>query len=776
MTAKFSPVVASNVTVGDRLLNVGNCALQLSTQDLVFMVYDPSQNDPGKVSIMVAPAPAHTAPSLVATLNATTSSTPGAGTFYLGGKPQSLAMCRDGKDNLFVFGASAWVTGHWTRVQYQGFTKGAGLVWNPVTSNQCLAALTGAPNLLGFAATWCNTGGGATGAGHILLIVNYANGTISYVLSVDAILAGAAQNGASVLQNPAFLGDPGSGTEGTNLDITNMDDTGSFGTANGLAVSANGIAGFQAGSWNVTSTGQLTTGQGIAEVQSTATLSVSTKLRVVYLPNQGQWAVVVPSANPGTLLTTYCWSTLSAFHRSAVDTTTASNFPANGGGLAWDVIADPAGTLWIYGWSTQASHRDDMLRVAVTFPGDIATLGSVAVDDTAVGGTGTTADNTTIRTVKSPVTFFAADWQAYDTVSPYSLLGDFSVLPVTPEVPVLVSPPTGSVLPFAAGGTLDWNFVSLEPTDAQVSYYLRRHTSAGYQWWNGTSWTTAQAGFSGGSEIAVTSPNTFVTFGAGQWTAGTTYSWSVQTVGASGLPSGYANQPAFQLIVVTPPATPTLTATYDSANNRVTLVAAGTGTDHAWFQYSDDGVTWFNVARATAVPMVAGAAQVYDYWAPLGAPRSYRVNQIDPAGTPGNYSASSSTHTATPASGSFWLRRTDIDDIGINPHIAFGTLDTVFDVNQTEHKGLGNPATIVVSDVLGLEDGVCTFFSLTAAEEALLLPYLQSQSTLLLQSPDNRSFFVRWNVARPVNVPYVVQPGSYREHSMNWRGQSTPPA
>jgi hypothetical protein len=78
--------------------------------------------------------------------------------------------------------------------------------------------------------------------------------------------------------------------------------------------------------------------------------------------------------------------------------------------------------------------------------------------------------------------------------------------------------------------------------------------------------------------------------------------------------------------------------------------------------------------------------------------------------------------------------------------------------------------------VLGLEDGVCTFFSLTAAEEALLLPYLQSQSTLLLQSPDNRSFFVRWNVARPVNVPYVVQPGSSREHSMGWRGQATPPA
>jgi hypothetical protein len=311
-----------------------------------------------------------------------------------------------------------------------------------------------------------------------------------------------------------------------------------------------------------------------------------------------------------------------------------------------------------------------------------------------------------------------------------------------------------------------------------VTYYLRRFNASGYQWWNGTSFTTAQAGATGGNEVAVTSATTQVTFGAGLWATGA-WSWSVQTTGASGTtnPSGYS--PAWVINVVAQPTTPTLTATYDSTNNRVSLVVAGTGTDKAWFEYSDDNVTWYNVRGATAVAQVSGAATVYDWDPPAQTPltRNYRVLQWDStAAVANNYSNWGTATAAWPVPPKFGLRDPLAMTVGINPHVLQGTLDTSFGQNMTEHTGLGDPQTTPVFDVIGLEDGGATFCTYSVSDDAAFMALVLSNRVLSLQTTDGRAWFVRFNVPRPITTPYLVAPGSYRNYALTWRGQRRPVA
>lgn len=769
MGAKYS--IASDTTAADRLLFVGQNAIHLSTGDCVMMVEDPGIANPGKVSLVLVTGAARGTQTTIATLNASTGT---GATFLLNhALPQCLALCRDASDNLYVIGAYGGSTPR--LLVFQAFIKQAGLVWQPGVANTCSTAVSANIAPVGYVALWCNTGGGTrypalTGspAGHIIVAATTNDGTVTnacYILDAGKVLVGASHAG-SVTTNPAFLGDS-STLYGSNLDLA----ADGFGATRGMAISASGTTAAQLGGWGVSATGTLTTGDGTLLTTTTATLSVTTKLRVAHL-NTGAWIVAYPSSvNAGQIsVGVVSGGTLSPL----TDSGTASNFPTPGATLSWDLSTDPQLNAWVYGWSGQASHRDDMLRVPisfVTFPG---VLGAVVTDETAVGGTGASADNTTIRTVKEPVDWFHADWQAYDVTTPFSLQGDYSVFPVTPNVPTLVTPTNNSAAPLASGGTFDWNFTSPEAGDAQVTYYFRRHNASGYQWWNGSSFTAAQAGATGGSEVAVTSGTTLVTFGAGLWAAGA-WTWTVQTTGASGVVSGYA--PEWVINVAAQPATPTLAGSYDGANNRATLVVTGTGTDDAWFQYSDDGANWFNVRGATAVAQVAGSATVYDWEIPANAPRQYRVLQWDPSSSVlGNLSNWSATQTVTSSVTKFWLSDPQSFSPGINPHVLRGTLDTSFGEVMTEHNPLGRQDTIIVADVVGLEDGACTFATYSGADENALLPLLKSQRVLQLRTPDGRSWFIRWNVARPVSTPYVVATGSYREHAVSWRGSQRPPA
>lgn len=768
MSAKYT--LASDTTAGDRLLYVGQDSVQLSTGDVVFLDTDPAQANPTKIGLYVATGATRGTQTLIATLNASTAA---GATFLLNhALPQCLALCRDASDNLYVIGGDGAATAK--VLSFQAFIKQAGLNWIPGSAAYCTTPVSSNIPPVGYVALWCNTGGGTrypavTGSpvGHVIVAATTNDGSVTnacFILDAGQMLAGTPHAG-SVTINPGFIGDSAT-LYGCNLDLSAQ----GFGATQGMAISAQGTTDAYVTTWGVSSTGILTTGGGAAPMLvPTGTLSAATKLRIAWDPLDGLWAIAYPSAaNAGQV--TVAPVSLSFGSLLTVDSGVASNFPAPSATLSWDISIDPSGEVWIYGWSSATATA--MLRVPVTFPAGVPHLGSVVTDDTSIGAT-----NTTIRCVKEPTDWFHADWQAYVDVSgTYSLAGDYSVLPVTPNVPTLVSPTNNAAAPFAGGGTFDWNFTSPDSTDAQVTYYLRFHTSAGYQWWNGSGLTTAQAGATGGNEAAVTSAVTDAPVASSILSTGP-WSWSVQVTGSSGIVSGYS--PSWIVNVAAQPATPTLTATYDATNNRVVLTVAGTGTDDAWFEYSDDGANWYDIRGATSVAQVSGAATVYDWEPPSATPstRSYRVSQISPSGIAGNYSQWSSTATASwPVPAHFGLRDPLLMTVGISPHVLANTLSTSFGQQLTEHNPPGRQDTVIVADVVGLEDGGCTFFSTSVSDDAALMTLLLSNHTLRFQTTDGRAWFIALNAPRPIDSPYLVAPNAYRAYAVTWRGQQRPPA
>ena len=760
MTAKWSGL-ASNSTAGNRLLNIGMCATHLSTGDLIMMVWDPSLTLPNQIWLSVVTS--HTSPSVVGYISQ--SAFQGGTT----GFPQTFAMCRDASNNIYVIGVDN-VSPYGYQLLAQCFVKQSGLAWNQVAWS-LTNITTNVAYPLGLSAVWCNTGGGAGGTGHILVIANNSDGSTRYeIMQCAKLIAGVSPSATAWGTNPGFLtayGDSGTAGVGSNIDL----DGNGIGATSGLSICM-GNGDFGVGAWGVSSTGVLTGPGMLVPGIGPLTLTATTKARIINYANN-RWAAIYPSTqNAGQLtITGFNGSGLavpgSNISASSVDTGTPTNFPTPSATLNWGAIAGPpnSNTVWLYGWSTATNTT--MLRLPVVFsPAGVPSINpaNIVTDDTGVGA----ATNSTIRVVHDVVDFQHADWQAFDTVSgTLSLLGDYSSLPAAPLPVTLVSPVNNALV--SVDGTYVWTYNPAFPGDAQVTYYFRRALQPGgtYQWWTGSTWT--------GTETAITSAVSSLTFTGTNWTAGDVYSWTVDVTGTSGIRAGYAS-PQFVGIANPSPSQPTLTASYDIANDRAILTIAGSGTDTAWFEYSDDGVNWFNVRGATAVVQVSGAATVYDWDIPSGVTRDYRVSQTNPAGIGSLPSAWSTTQTATSTLATFVLRDPLAMTVGVFPHVLSGTLTTSFGENLTEHTLLGRSDTIIIGDVIGLEDGACTFFTYNDVDEDAFLSLLTSQNVLLFKSPDGRTWYTRWNAPRPVDTPYLIAAGTYRAYALTWRGQQRPPS
>src|SRR4029077_19323371 len=200
----------------------------------------------------------------------------------------------------------------------------------------------------------------------------------------------------------------------------------------------------------------------------------------------------------------------------------------------------PTSLAWVFGWSTQASHLDDLVRVSVNVstPSAPTVSAGSTLDNANVSGGGAAADMTTLRTVKEPVDALHIDWQGYKSTTTYGLYGYYSTTPPSaPNPPPLTSPTAGSIDALTAGNlALAWNFPSPVIGDTQTGAYVRRQLAgSGYQWWNGASWTAQQAGATGGNEIVVSGLTTAMTVTTGTWVAASVYSYSVQTIGGTGV-------------------------------------------------------------------------------------------------------------------------------------------------------------------------------------------------------------------------------------------------
>lgn len=193
----------------------------------------------------------------------------------------------------------------------------------------------------------------------------------------------------------------------------------------------------------------------------------------------------------------------------------------------------------------------------------------------------------------------------------------------SPTAPTLIFPASGANADLAAGATFIWAYNPVSPGDTQQSWAFRRVHSSTTEYWNATSQSW------GGSIVwnntSTTTPFEAI-FAAGNWTTGTTYTWSVATKSSTGATSAFATDRTVvattaPVVTVTAPvgvvfgdSTPLVSWTYTGADAQrdylVRIIPEGSSVDPdvttpAW----DSGTVSSSIARSTRVgtPLTNGA-------------------------------------------------------------------------------------------------------------------------------------------------------------------------
>lgn len=122
---------------------------------------------------------------------------------------------------------------------------------------------------------------------------------------------------------------------------------------------------------------------------------------------------------------------------------------------------------------------------------------------------------------------------------PYTIKGQqLLALTRSPSAPVLLSPASGARADLASGYTFKWSYSPVSPGDTQAGFVFRRVYGSGptTEYWNAA--TQAWQGTSVVNPTDTAAPHQ-VSFPAGKWTTGTTYTWSVSTRSSTGADSAY---------------------------------------------------------------------------------------------------------------------------------------------------------------------------------------------------------------------------------------------
>lgn len=161
-------------------------------------------------------------------------------------------------------------------------------------------------------------------------------------------------------------------------------------------------------------------------------------------------------------------------------------------------------------------------------------------------------------------------------------------------------------------------------------------------------------------------------------------------------------------------------------------------------EYTDDATTWYPVRAATAATFSSAATQtgtLYDYEAPSGTARTYRVRITDAADTV--TSAASSTSAATQTLTGWWLK--DPLYPTLNTAVSLRQDELSLEVPQTSKtvEPLGRTRKLVLlGDVRGAEFKA-TLLAASASAKATLESMRDNSRTLLLQSPYGDQWYVR---------------------------------
>ena len=228
------------------------------------------------------------------------------------------------------------------------------------------------------------------------------------------------------------------------------------------------------------------------------------------------------------------------------------------------------------------------------------------------------------------------------------------------------------------------------------------------------------------------------------------YVTAAKTVGGSAFYSDYAY---IQFTVnTTPPSTPSLSASFNSAENRVWLSASGQSVSGSFssqvfqMQRSDDsGTTWGDVLGGSSLtPSGAYLSVISDYTAPRGATARYRARSIGSlAGEVVASNWSGIQNVSVVNDGTFWLKAVD------TPALNQGGVPVSpgFNVERVEQAGvfrpLGRGTAVVVSAGLQGEDGKLKIRAGSRAQFEAVWALCCHVGTLLLQTPDGDQRFIR---------------------------------
>ena len=311
---------------------------------------------------------------------------------------------------------------------------------------------------------------------------------------------------------------------------------------------------------------------------------------------------------------------------------------------------------------------------------------------------------------------------------------------------VSVTAPTGTITSTATP-EVQWTYTDPDAADPQAFYEVRVFTAAQYGAGGfdpATSVATWESGITDSSE-----PGAFI----GEGLLSGTYRAYVRVAKSiNGQPFWSAWGNSQFTLNLTPPPTVTITAAWSASEGKATLDLAGgapTGFTSQYFQVqrSDDlGVTWAFIRDGSEVA-VDGSYEgtAVDYEAPRGLTVRYRARSIGISGEERIPSAWSSAipQVLVTNDGTWWLKAIT------EPTLNTGSLNitTPLNVTVTEpftvFKPLGKNLPVIVSGLIGGEDGSYRIITKNDSEWSAVEAILLHQGILLSQDPSGRQRYIR---------------------------------
>lgn len=347
----------------------------------------------------------------------------------------------------------------------------------------------------------------------------------------------------------------GSSSSGAQVARVTISASGALAVAATTMGPLTGLQAWQVGSIEFNHTGDGKTAAALPHIYlTTAVQGTSAPVRVqraLYSGGSWTWEAPVTAATGNVAQTTVCsvWDGGLLMTAVALNSATINVYEwdgAAGSVTARNPPAAPGGTGTVLGLSLSHDPATDDIYLAYydVTDGDIRwskfTRGANTWSAWAVAVTRTaSADDGKVQLVRHPSRdsvdmVFAIGSGTSWTIQSQQL----AALVRTPSAPTLISPASGASLDLAAGATFTWAYNPVSPGDTQQAWAFQRvygatteYWNAGSQSWSGTIvWNTT-----------VAATPTSAVFAAGQWTTGTTYTWTVRTRSSTGADSAFAS-------------------------------------------------------------------------------------------------------------------------------------------------------------------------------------------------------------------------------------------